>query len=130
MKAMLYLLSGLIGVALILFGCYALVATSAVTGMTALEPQGVAGLNEARAIYAGSFWAMGALIVYGLRSPRLREPLLLAVGVIFGGFVVARFMSIGMDGYDPALTAALVSEIAATIVLISAARGRTAAAST
>lgn len=59
MKMVLRLLSGLIGVALIVFGCYAMVATTIVTDMTALVPKGVAGLNEARAIYAGSFWAMG-----------------------------------------------------------------------
>lgn len=122
MKAMLYLLSGLIGFGLIGFGCYALVATSSVTGMVALEPKGIAGLNEARAVYSGSFWAMGGLILYALRTPSSRPSLLLAVGILFGGFVAARCVSIGIDGYDPTLTPALVSEIIATVILLAASR--------
>ncbi len=122
MNKLLGLLSGLIGIALIAFGLYALVATTAVTDMTALAPKGAAGLNEARAIYAGSFWAMGGLILYALFTPRFRQPLLLAVGTIFGGFVVARFISIGMDGYDPTLAASIISELVATFILIAASR--------
>lgn len=129
MDKLLNILTGLIGVALIAFGFYALVATSAVTDMTALAPKGAAGLNEARAIYAGSFWAMGGLILYGLGMPRFRQPLLLAIGVIFGGFVVARFVSIAMDGYDPMLAAAIGSEIVAALILIAASRTRPAGAS-
>ena len=122
MNKLLTLFSGAIGIALIAFGLYALVATIAVTDMTALVPKGTAGLNEARAIYAGSFWAMGGLILYGLCTPGLRQPLLLAVGVIFGGFVVARIVSIAMDGYDPMLGAAIGSEVVATLILIAASR--------
>ncbi len=122
MKMVLRLLSGLIGVALIVFGCYAMVATTIVTDMTALVPKGVAGLNEARAIYAGSFWAMGGLILYGLGSPRFRQPFLLSIGLIFGGFIVARIISIAMDGYDPSLGAAIGAELVATLILIAASR--------
>lgn len=122
MNKILGSLSGVIGFALIAFGFYALVATTAITDMTALQTTGVAGLNEARAIYAGSFWAMGGLIVYGLATPRFRQPLLLCVGVIFAGFVVARIISIAMDGYDPILAASVGSEVAAAIILIAASR--------
>src|SRR3546814_6337619 len=90
MNKVLGVLAGLIGVALIAFGFYAIAATTAVTDMTALMPKGVAGLNEARAIYAGSFWAMGGIILYALFAPQVRRPLLMAIGIIFGGFVVAR----------------------------------------
>lgn len=122
MNKLLGLLSGLIGIALIAFGLYALLATTAVTDMTALVPKGAAGLNEARAIYAGSFWAMGGLVLYALFTPRVRRSLLLAVGIIFGGFIVARFISIGMDGYDPTLAASIISELVATFILIAASR--------
>src|SRR3546814_1811403 len=88
MNKVLGVLAGLIGVALIAFGFYAIAATTAVTDMTALMPKGVAGLNEARAIYAGSFWAMGGIILYALFAPQVRRPLLMAIGIIFGGFVV------------------------------------------
>lgn len=115
-------LSGVIGFALIAFGVYALVATTAITDMTALQPRGVAGLNEARAIYAGSFWAMGGIILYGLATPRFRQPLLLAVGVIFAGFVAARIISIAMDGYAPILAASVGSEVVAALILIAASR--------
>src|SRR3546814_7426557 len=77
--------------------------------MTALMPKGVAGLNEARAIYAGSFWAMGGIILYALFAQKVRRPLLMAIGIIFGGFVVARIISIAMDGYDPMLGASIGS---------------------
>lgn len=127
MNKMLGALSGLIGVALIAFGFYALLATTAVTTMTALTPQGIAGLNEARAIYAGSFWAMGGLVLYALGSARLRQPLLLAIGVIFMGFVIARIISIAMDGYDPMLAASIGSEIVAAFILIVASRNAPAA---
>lgn len=127
MNKMLGALSGLIGVALIAFGFYALLATTAVTTMTALTPQGIAGLNEARAIYAGSFWAMGGLVLYALGSARLRQPLLLAIGVIFIGFVIARIISIAMDGYDPMLAASIGSEIVAAFILIVASRNTPAA---
>lgn len=122
MNKVLNILSGLTGASLIVFGVYALVATSTVTAMTGLAPQGIAGVNEARAIYAGSFWAMGALILYGLANPHFRPPLLMAIGVIFAGFVVARIISIAMDGYDPMLGAAIGSEIVASIILIAASR--------
>lgn len=129
MTKILYILTGLIGIALIAFGFYALVATTAVTDMTALAPRGTAGLNEARAIYAGSFWAMGGIILYALGRPFVRQPLLLSIGIIFAGFVVARFASIGMDGYDPALAASIGSEIVAALILIAASRTRTAGSS-
>lgn len=122
MSKILGALSGVIGFALIAFGIYALVATTAITDMTALDPRGVAGLNEARAIYAGSFWAMGGLILYGLGTPRFRQPLFLAVGVIFAGFVVARIISIAMDGYAPILSASIGSEVVAALILIVASR--------
>ena len=122
MNKILGLSSGVIGVALIAFGFYALFATTAVTAMTALAPQGIAGLNEARAIYAGSFWAMGGLVLYALGSGRFRQPLLLAIGVIFIGFVVARVISIAMDGYDPMLAPSIGSEIVAALILILASR--------
>src|SRR3546814_1047870 len=77
MNKVLGVLAGLIGVALIAFGFYAIAATTAVTDMTALMPKGVAGLNEARAIYAGSFWAMGGIILYALFAPQVRRPLLI-----------------------------------------------------
>ncbi|WP_216628552.1 DUF4345 family protein [Sphingobium cupriresistens] len=115
-------LSGVIGFALIAFGVYALVATTAITDITALQPRGVAGLNEARAIYAGSFWAMGGLILYGLGTPRFRQPFLLAVGVIFAGFVAARIISIAMDGFAPMLAASIGSEVVAALALIAASR--------
>lgn len=122
MNKLLNLLSGFIGVALIVFGFYAVIATPVVTDMTALVPRGVAGFNEARAIYGGSFWAMGGLILYGLAKPLFRTPLLLGVGVIFVGFVAARFLSIAMDGYDPMLAASIGSEIVAAVILIAASR--------
>ncbi len=122
MNKILGSLSGVIGFALIAFGIYALVATTAITDMTALQPSGVAGLNEARAIYAGSFWAMGGLILYGLATQRFRQPLLLAVGVIFVGFVAARIISIAMDGYAPILAASIGSEVVAALILIAASR--------
>lgn len=115
-------LSGLIGIALIAFGFYAVYATTTVTTMTGLAPQGVAGMNEARSIYAGSFWAMGALILYALANARVRQPVLMAVGVIFGGFVSGRIVSIAMDGYDPLLTASIGSEVVAAIILLAASR--------
>lgn len=129
MNKLLTILSGLIGVALIAFGFYALFATTAVTDMTALVPKGTAGLNEARAIYVGSFWAMGGLILYALGTPRFRQPLLLSIGVIFGGFVIARFVSIAMDGYDPMLAASIGSEIVAALILMVAGRASSAAQS-
>lgn len=119
---MLDLLSGLIGAALIVFGIYAIIATTAITDMTALVPEGATGLNEARAIYAGSFWAMGALILYALWTPRARQALLRAVGIIFIGFVIARFISIAMDGFDPILVGPIVSEIIVALVLLLASR--------
>ena len=122
MNRVLATFAGLTGIGLIAFGFYAIAATTAVTDLTALTPQGVAGLNEARAIYAGSFWAMGALILLALARPRERHPVLLAVGVIFAGFVVARFVSIAMDGYDPVLAPAIASELVAALVLILASR--------
>lgn len=122
MNKILGSLSGVIGFALIAFGVYALVATTAITDMTALQPTGVAGLNEARAIYSGSFWAMGGLILYGLATPRFRQPLLLAVGMIFAGFVAARIISIAMDGYAPILAASIGSEVMAAFILIAASR--------
>src|SRR3546814_5972265 len=97
MNKVLGVLAGLIGVALIAFGFYAIAATTAVTDMTALMPKGVAGLNEARAIYAGSFWAMGGIILYALFAPQVRRPLLMAIGIIFGAFFVARILSIAID---------------------------------
>lgn len=122
MNKILGSLSGVIGFALIAFGVYALVATTAITDMTALQPRGVAGLNEARAIYAGSFWAMGGIILYGLATPRFRQPLLFAVGVIFAGFVAARIISLAMDGYAPILAASIGSEVVAALILIAASR--------
>ncbi|MDT0509682.1 DUF4345 family protein [Novosphingobium sp. MMS21-SN21R] len=115
-------LSGLIGIALIAFGVYAIYATTTVTTMTGLAPQGVAGMNEARSIYAGSFWAMGALILYALTNARARQPVLMAVGVVFAGFVAGRIVSIVIDGYDPLLTASIVSEVVAAIILLAASR--------
>jgi hypothetical protein len=129
MNKLLNLLSGFIGVALIAFGFYAVIATPVVTGMTALVPKGVAGLNEARAIYGGSFWAMGGLILYAMIKPLFRQPLLLGIGVIFAGFVVARIVSIAMDGYDPMLAASIGSEIVAAVILIAASRAPTSPAS-
>lgn len=126
MNKLLDILAGLIGLALIGFGVFSLADTTAVTAMTALEPKGVAGLNEARAIYAGSFWAMGGLILFALASPRYKVPLLLANGVIFVGFLAARLASIMMDGYDPMLTGAIVSEAIAAAILLAAAKGRRA----
>src|SRR3546814_18011062 len=120
MNKVLGVLAGLIGVALIAFGFYAIAATTAVTDMTALMPKGVAGLNEARAIYAGSFWAMGGIILYALFAPQVRRPLLMAIGLIFGGFVVARIISIALDGYAPMLGASIGSEVVATIILLAA----------
>ncbi|OYX64425.1 MAG: hypothetical protein B7Y89_02095 [Novosphingobium sp. 32-60-15] len=122
MSKLLVGLSALIGMSLIAFGFYAVYATTTVTAMTGLAPQGVAGMNEARSIYAGSFWAMGGLILYGLANVRIRQPLLLAVGVIFAGFVLGRIVSIAMDGYDPLLTAAIGSEVVAAIILLAASR--------
>lgn len=122
MNKILGSLSGVIGFALIAFGVYALVATTAITDMTALQPRGVAGLNEARAIYAGSFWAMGGIILYGLATPRFRQPLLFAVGVIFAGFVAARIISLAMDGYAPILAASIGSEVVVALILIAASR--------
>ncbi len=115
-------LSGLIGIALIAFGFYAVYATTTVTTMTGLAPQGIAGMNEARSIYAGSFWAMGALILYALANVRVRQPVLMTVGVIFAGFVVGRIVSIAMDGYDSMLTASIISEVVAAVILIACAR--------
>ncbi|HQS69331.1 MAG: DUF4345 family protein [Novosphingobium sp.] len=122
MNKLLVGFSGLIGISLIAFGFYAIYATTTVTAMTGLAPQGVAGLNEARSIYAGSFWAMGGLILYALANARVRQTVLMAVGVIFAGFVAGRIVSIAMDGYDPLLTASIVSEVVAAIILIAASR--------
>lgn len=122
MNKLLVGFSGLIGISLIAFGFYAIYATTTVTAMTGLAPQGVAGLNEARSIYAGSFWAMGGLILYALANARVRQTMLMAVGVIFAGFVAGRIVSIAMDGYDPLLTASIVSEVVAAIILIAASR--------
>lgn len=113
---------GLIGAALIAFGVYAVADTTAITAMTGLAPQGVGGLNEARAIYAGSFWAMGGLILYALTDPRIRQGVLLAVGVVFAGFLAGRIVSIAIDGYDPMLAAPIVSEIVVAVVLLGASR--------
>lgn len=122
MNRVLFAACGLIGVALVAFGGYAILATTAVTTMTGLTPLGVGGLNEARAIYAGSFWAMGALILYALANARIRQGVLLAVGVTFAGFVAGRLVSIAMDGYDPMITAPIVSEILAAVILLAASR--------
>lgn len=122
MNKLLVGFSGLIGISLIAFGFYAIYATTTVTAMTGLAPQGVAGLNEARSIYAGSFWAMGGLILYALANARVRQTVLMAVGVIFAGFVAGRIVSIAMDGYDPLLTASIISEVVAAIILIAASR--------
>ena len=129
MNKLLSLLSGLIAVGLIAFGFYALVATTVVTGMTGLVPDGIAGLNEARAIYAGSFWAMGGLVLYALATPGSRQPLLMGVGVVFAGFVAGRIASIAMDGYDARLTGAIGAEVVSAIILIAASRASGSAAS-
>lgn len=122
MSRILVLVSGLIGAALIAFGVYGLVATATFMKMTGLVPAGVAGLNEARAIYCGLFWAMGALIFQALVVPRVRQPVLFAMGVLFAGFLAGRIASIAMDGYDPALTPAIVFELVAAIVLLVTSR--------
>ena len=118
MSAIVRILCAMTGIALVAFGFYALFAIGTVTELTALSPVGIAGNNEARAIYAGSFWAMGGLILHAMAAPAERAPVLWAVGVIFAGFVLARFVSIAMDGYDPALAPAIISEAAAAVILI------------
>lgn len=123
MNSILRLLCALIGVALILFGFYSLFAIDAVTEMTALTPVGVAGINEARAIYAGSFWAMGAVILHSIAAPATRAPALWAIGAIFVGFILARLLSIAMDGFDPALTPAILFETIGAVILCLGARG-------
>ena len=123
----LFVASGLIGLALIAFGFYALFAIGSVADMTALVPRGVAGVNEARAVYAGSFWAMGGLILYALACMPVRSPVLFAVGVIFLGFVAARCVSILMDGFDPSLAPAIISEIIVVLILLMTSRSPAAA---
>lgn len=117
-----HILVGLIGVALVAFGLYALFAIHEVVTLTGLQPEGMAGLSEARAIYAGLFVALGAILLQGLWSPAVRPAFWMAGGIIFGGFVVARLLSILMDGYDPQLNA-LASEILVTIILLVAGMG-------
>src|SRR3546814_12576770 len=65
---------------------------------------------------------MGGIILYALFAPQVRRPLLMAIGIIFGGFVVARIISIAMDGYAPMLGASLGSEVVAPIILLAAAQ--------
>src|SRR3546814_12497651 len=105
MNKVLGVLAGLIGVALIAFGFYAIAATIAATDMTALMPKGVAGLNEARAIYAGSFWAVGGIILYALFAPQVRRPLLIEIGILLCGLVVSRINSLALACYAPMLRA-------------------------
>lgn len=114
------ILSGIIGVALIAFGFYAVANTGAIAAMTGLDPVGVLGQNESRAIYGGSFWAMGGLILFALTSARFKAPLLLAIGLLFIGFIAGRLVSITIDGYEPAVAQAIESELVAAAVLITA----------
>src|SRR3546814_7602143 len=63
---------------------------------------------------------MGGIILYALFAQQVRRRLLMAIGIIFGGFVVARIISIAMDGYDPMLGASIGSDVVATIILTAA----------
>jgi hypothetical protein len=116
------------GVMLIGFGIYALVALEQFMSMTGFTMNGVLGHSEARAIYLGSMIAMGALTLYAVQDAAarsgMRSGILLSVGITFLGFVVGRIVSMIMDGYDPAVVPAIAFEFVTTIVLLTAAFSR------
>lgn len=129
MNKLLTFLCGIIGLAMIAFGIYAVFEGAAIGILTALEPRGAAGLSEARAFYSGSFSAMGGLVLYALAKPRVRQPLLMAIGVIWAGYAISRVISFVMDGYFPLFSTSIGSEIVVTIILLAASRAPVTASS-
>jgi hypothetical protein len=123
-------LSAIMGVLLIGFGIYAVVALDQFMGMTGFTMNGVLGHSEARAIYTGSMIAMGGLTLYAVQDATARSGILLAVGVTFLGFVAGRILSMMLDGYDPGVIPAIVFELVTTIVLLTAALSRKRAVGT
>lgn len=110
-------LCGIIGVAMIGFGIFGFFSPHATMQMAGITAPGIQGMSEARAIYGGMFLPMGAIVLCGLFSTH-RAPLLLSVGLTFVGVIAARLVSIAIDGYDPALNQAIISEVVLTAIIL------------
>ena len=120
MEKLLNGLVALLAVALMGFGLYSVVAVDALGPMTGLRPDGALGISEMRAIY-GSFLIQGLLMIWALARPRVRAPVLMVLGLTWAGYIAMRLLSLALDGFDPAMTAALASEAVVAVVLIAAA---------
>lgn len=122
MTKLLTVLCLLIGLAMVAFGIFGLLAPLAVLPATGLDAEGVQGLSEARSIYGGMFVPMGAIVLYGLYAPSLRTPLLLSIGLIFLGVLVARAISAVLDGYTAGLNQSIISEVIITFLILAGSR--------
>ncbi len=120
-------LCGLIGVAMVGFGIFGFFSPLATLQMAGITAPGIQGLSEARAIYGGMFLPMGGIVLYGLFSV-YRTPLLLSVGLTFVGVIAARLVSAVIDGYDPVLNQAIISEVVLTAIILLGARPASKAA--
>src|SRR5690606_12311355 len=111
----------LLALALMGFGIYSIVSVGALGAMTGLTPEGAMGLSEMRAIYGG-FLIQGLLLLYALLNHNVRSTILMVIGITWAGYIAMRLVSIALDGFAPAMTAALGSEAVVAVVLIVAAR--------
>lgn len=120
MRLLLDGLCWLLAALLLAFGLYALFSIEQIMPITGLTITGPTGHSEGRAIYGGAFIAQAILIALALRRPALRAGILIALGGSYAGFVGARLVSIGLDGFDPALSASIISEVVAAAILLAA----------
>jgi hypothetical protein len=67
------------------------------------------GVNEIRAQYAGFFFALAVLCAISLAGGLSRQTAFIILGVVFGGLLVGRLVSLalngGVSGYGPTIQA-------------------------
>lgn len=121
MEKVMNALVALLAVALMGFGIYSVVSVGELGAMTGLSTEGAMGLSEMRAIY-GAFLIQGLFLIYALMNRSVRATILMVIGITWAGYIAMRVISIALDGFDPAMTAAMGSEAVVAVILIAAAR--------
>ena len=75
-------------------------------GLTVANP---GGSNEVRAQYAGFFLAVAVACIAALAGAMPRETSYIVLAVVFGGLIVGRLASLGLDGSMAGYTQTIVA---------------------
>jgi hypothetical protein len=92
-------ISGIVGLFILGLSAYFVPALIYTNGAFSWSPDGIAGMSGTRSVIGGHFIGLAAVGIYALIKSKYKLFYIIAVSEVSIAF--GRFISLGIDGYDP-----------------------------